>query len=124
MTNSNSKTDYSAIIHTFDDETRADIDKEVRDLAVAAKYNADELTAEQRNELINIVCLKDWHEYDDARNNLLVRSGVMTVQSKAIYDLLFPSYYSTNPRGPLGRAYMRTLDKASHQALPVPPEGV
>lgn len=115
MTTKNSKIDYSAILHTFDDKTRADIDKEVRDLATAAQYNPDELTAEQRNELINIVCLKDWHEYDEARNNLLVRSGVMTAQSKAIYDLLFPSFYSPNPRGPLGRAHQRALEKVSNE---------
>ena len=118
MTNNNAKTDYSAIFHAFDDQTRADIEKEVRELAALAKYNPDELTAEQRNELINVVCLKDWHEYDDARNNLLVRSGAMTAQDKAIHDLLFPSYYSMNPRGPLGRAYMRVLDEVQNQTLP------
>jgi|GEM_PF-3950382 len=85
MTNNNSKTDYNAILHTFDDETRVDIDKEVRELAAVAKYNPDELTAEQRNELVNVVCQKDWHDYDEARNNLLVRSGVMTVQGKVIH---------------------------------------
>ncbi len=120
MNTNNSMTDYSAIVHTFDEETRADIDREVRELARVAQYNPDELTAEQRKELINVVCLQDWHEYDEARNNLLVRSGAITAQSKAIHDLIFPSYYSTNPRGPLGRALMRALVAIEKQTLPVP----